>query len=136
MRIGILEDDPTVRGTLYELLEHAGHTPTAYARGLELIDEVILDENTPILNVLDLVLVDMALPDISGVQVIDTLEKIYPQLPIIIISGGSLAYLGNIHSRYPKINILQKPFKFADLKMCIERATHKQKPERKKRGAT
>jgi FixJ family two-component response regulator len=131
MRIGILEDDPVVRTTLYELLEHAGHTPTAYARGLELIDEVILDENTPILDVLDLVIVDMLLPDISGVQVIETLRKIYPQLPIIIISGGTLKYLGDIKQRYPGIDIIQKPFKFADLKWCIKRA----KEKIKKRGA-
>src|SRR6267142_5719727 len=122
MRIGILEDDPAVRGTLYELLEHAGHRPTAYARGLELIDEVILDEKTPILDVLDLVLVDMWLPDISGVQVIETLRQIYPQLPIIVISGGTLKYLRDIQQRYPGIDIIQKPFRFRDLCMCIERA--------------
>src|SRR5712664_4215188 len=125
MRIGILEDDPVVRGTLYELLEYAGNTPTAYARGIELIDEVILDENTPILDVLDLVIVDMKLPDISGVQVIDTLEKIYPQLPIIIISGGTLKYLGNLKERYPQIDLLQKPFKFGDLLMLLKRAKEK-----------
>src|SRR5258708_6375181 len=125
MRIGILEDDPAVRGTLFELLEYAGHTPSAYARGIELIDEIILDENMPILDVLDLVIVDMMLPDISGVQVIDTLEMIYPQLPVIIISGGTLKYLGNLKERYRTIDIIQKPFKFSDLCLCIEQAKEK-----------
>jgi DNA-binding response OmpR family regulator len=122
MRIGILEDDPAVRCMLSEMLEYAGHEPYVYMYGWDFLDQVIKDETTPILNVFDLAIIDMALPGISGVQVIDVLDRIYPQLPIIIISAGSMRYLLSVKQRYPKVSILQKPFKFDDLLKLVERS--------------
>jgi DNA-binding response OmpR family regulator len=122
MRIAVLEDDPAVRCMLSEMLEYAGHEPSVYKYGWDFLDQVIKDETTPILNVFDFAIIDLVLPDISGVHVIDTLCKIYPQLPIIVISAGSMRYLLSIKQRYPKISILQKPFKFYDLLKLVERS--------------
>jgi DNA-binding response OmpR family regulator len=129
MRIAVVEDNPIVRGTLSDLLEYAGHTPSLFWEGWAFLDLVILDENTPIPNVFDLAIIDMALPTVTGVQIIDTLTKIYPQLPIIVISAGTRKYLEDIKQRYPRLDIVQKPFRWSDLSWCIERA------EPKKRGA-
>jgi len=36
---------------------------------------------------LDIVLLDIRLPDISGIEVLKTIKKKYPDLPVIIITG-------------------------------------------------
>jgi DNA-binding response OmpR family regulator len=66
--------------------------------------------------VYSVVLVDINLPgDISGFQAILSLREIFPELPIIVVSGASKSFLASIHTLYPNIPIIHKPFKVQEL---------------------
>jgi CheY-like chemotaxis protein len=88
--------------------------------GWDFLSEIIEDEQTPKPGVFDVVLVDLALPSISGIQVIHTISTVYPTLPIIIVSASAIEYLESVKLRYPKVKILQKPFKIQDLLTLIQ----------------
>ena len=115
MKIGILEDDPAIRGILSEMLEHAGHATTVYNNGWDFLLDIFEDEHTPKLDVFDVVLIDLVLPSISGAEILNTISNVYPSLPVIVISASSNEYLASIKRRYPHVKILQKPFRFHEL---------------------
>ncbi|WP_286975487.1 response regulator, partial [Pseudomonas sp.] len=48
----------------------------------------------------DMVLLDISLPDGSGLELLDELHAQYPQLPVVVLSANELpaARLGQVHS--------------------------------------
>ena len=70
MRIAILEDDPAQFDLVNLWLSAAGHTAQGFSRGDALTGSTTLDR-------FDLFLLDWELPDTSGVQVLNWLQKNY-----------------------------------------------------------
>jgi len=69
------------------------------------------------------VLIDLTLPGgISGIQVITFLREMYPALPIIVVSAASENILASLHTLYPTIPILRKPFKMQELLDEVKKA--------------
>ena len=64
-----------------KILEHAGYEVTSTLSGKEGIS---LQRRNPA----DLIIMDIFMPDINGVEAIQRLKKSYPDTPIIAISGG------------------------------------------------
>jgi two-component system, NtrC family, nitrogen regulation response regulator NtrX len=76
----VIDDDKSIRSVLKETLEFEGHTvETAVdgANGLELFLE----------NDYDVVFLDIKMPKIDGIEVLDNLLKITTDIPVIMISG-------------------------------------------------
>lgn len=78
----IVEDDPQVRTMLEETLQGEG-IPTRLAshgaEGLKAFEE----------GGVDLVITDILMPEMEGLQFIKALREVAPSLPIIAISGGA-----------------------------------------------
>ena len=68
----------------------------------------------------DLVLLDLRLPDMSGVEVVRELQKNQPSIPpVIFLSADSPQILRNVASSVGAAAI-RKPFNFDDLYRAIE----------------
>jgi DNA-binding NtrC family response regulator len=76
----LVEDDPSVRSTLTELLQHAGFEADAVGSAAEARRHVA--DHTPDLAVLDLVL-----PDADGVTLLSDLRSGSPELRAIMVTG-------------------------------------------------
>lgn len=77
----IIDDEPAVRGFFREVLEGAGYgvVEAASAKsGLRLLRE----------RPIDLVVTDILMPDMDGLEVTRTLHRDFPAVKIIAISGG------------------------------------------------
>ncbi|MCG8529632.1 MAG: response regulator [Desulfovibrionales bacterium] len=75
-----MEDDPVVRNVITAYLEDEGFSVVqaeSGARGLELVKH----------GGIDAVLLDWRLPDMSGGDVLSELDRLYPTLPVIVVSG-------------------------------------------------
>ena len=81
-RIMIIDDDHAVRDALGELVHAAGHDICTAAEGSQALDR--LPSFRP-----DLVITDILMPGMEGMQTIYELRKRQPELPIIAMSGGS-----------------------------------------------
>lgn len=78
----IVDDSPTVRGTLEWILADQGYTVSIAQDGLEAM--AVLQKNQP-----DLLLLDLFLPFLNGIQVCEFIRNHlgWKSMPIIIISG-------------------------------------------------
>ncbi|MFV9505672.1 MAG: response regulator transcription factor [Oscillochloridaceae bacterium umkhey_bin13] len=80
----VVDDEQNIRLTLTALLQRAGHTVTAAANGEE---AVALFERQQF----DLMLVDLQMPGINGIQVVEALRQHTQDTMVIVLTGhGSL----------------------------------------------
>lgn len=79
-RIVVVEDETPIRRGIVDMLEMAGYEPVQAADG-----QAGLDEGRRL--GVDLVLLDLRLPKMDGVQVLVELRKTHPNLPIIILTA-------------------------------------------------
>lgn len=116
-RILIIEDDEDVRDMLAELLSTEGHqvdTAQDGAQGWAAFRA----------NPADLVITDIVMPEQEGLATIRQLNKEYPDVPVIAISGGgrvdSQEYL-EMASVMGASATLAKPFSHADILSLVDR---------------
>lgn len=113
--IVIIEDDPEVRATLNLLLQRQGHRVTdGYRRK---IGALLRDDPA------DLVITDMLMPEVDGVDILREVSKLAPPPPVLAITGGGRAsariYL-NIANSLGARETLAKPFSRDELIMKVE----------------
>ena len=80
MRVLIVEDEPALRQGLLDLLSAAGHEVAACEMGKDAIA-------TGTGEAFDLVLLDLMLPDIDGVEVCRRLKRARPSLHILMLTA-------------------------------------------------
>jgi DNA-binding response OmpR family regulator len=80
MKILVVEDDRLLQGGLADLLKGAGHTVKVVADG-------IVAAQTGLDPELDLVLLDVMLPRIDGIEVCHRLRLARPNLPILMLTA-------------------------------------------------
>jgi DNA-binding response OmpR family regulator len=80
MKILIVEDEPVLRDGLVDLLRGAGHTVDFVVDGVSATKRG-LDPD------LDLILLDIMLPKLNGIEVCQRLRKARPDLPILMLTA-------------------------------------------------
>lgn len=80
----IVDDERSIRNSLGELLEMEEHTTLKAADGAEAL--AMLEQSD-----VDLVISDIKMPNVDGLELLDAVITKYPEVPIIMISGhGSI----------------------------------------------
>jgi two-component system, cell cycle response regulator CpdR len=107
-RILLAEDDDDLRRFLVKALEKAGHAVKAFGEGASAFEE-IKQEN------FDLLLTDIVMPEMDGIELARRAAELDPGLKIMFITGFAAVAL-NPDSRAPKdAKVLSKPFHLRDL---------------------
>ncbi len=76
----VVDDDKEIRGYLLEAFKNEGYEAVAVGTGTGAVKA--LKQTPP-----DLILLDLMLPDMSGVQVLGIVKEKYPWLPVVIITA-------------------------------------------------
>lgn len=114
----VVEDDDACRETLAAMLEREGHEPLVPKTPAEALS--IISESPP-----DLVITDILMPDLDGIELIIQAKKRNPELRCIAMSGGGRApkeLLLRAAKQLGAIESLQKPFERADLIRMVNRS--------------
>lgn len=114
----VVEDDEACRETLAAMLEREGHDPIIPTTPAEAL--VLINEDPP-----DLVITDILMPDLDGIELITQARKRQPGLRCIAISGGGKApkeLLLRAAKQLGAIESLQKPFDRTDLIKTVNRS--------------
>jgi two-component system response regulator HydG len=117
-RILVVDDNATLAGAVRRVLERSGHEVRVAATGLEGARQ--FREQAA-----DLVLLDIHMPEMDGIQVLAQLRTIAPTLPVIVMSGSAqtkgLDLLGDA-MLLGAVATLAKPFSIDELLGVVTRA--------------
>jgi two-component system, cell cycle response regulator CpdR len=107
-RILLAEDDEDLRRFLVKALEKAGHTVTSFGEGASAFEQVKQET-------FDLLLTDIVMPEMDGIELARRAAELDPALKIMFITGFAAVAL-NPDSKAPKeAKVLSKPFHLRDL---------------------
>lgn len=113
----IVEDDTLVLETTRELLEIMGYKVFCAVNGSQAVS-ILKNHNDPPIALL---LLDLSLPDINGVELLPQLLEIQPKIKTIICSGSISDEEMEAHLDMEGVSgFLQKPFNLQTLRDTIE----------------
>ena len=112
-RILLAEDDQVMREYLTRALERAGYFVSAVDRGTAAI---------PLLQTesFDLLLTDIVMPEMDGIELAQHTANVAPQTRIMFITGFAAVTL-KAGKAVPQAKVLSKPFHLRDLVLEVER---------------
>jgi two-component system response regulator FixJ len=113
--IAIVDDDKAVRTALQRLLRCAHHKAEAYGSGREFLKD--LDQHTP-----DCLVLDVRMPEMSGLQIQQRLSEIGVNVPLVMITGHDEVGAQEACLAAGASSYLRKPFDRSALLEAIERA--------------
>ncbi|HVJ40957.1 MAG TPA: response regulator [Dongiaceae bacterium] len=114
----VIDDDPLVGTTVQRILTSANWDVRLARNGRDALDQVA--QRAP-----DLVVTDIIMPDMEGLEIISSLQRSHPDIPIIAVSGSGrmnnvdyLAYAEKLGA----YATLAKPFKREEILRIIRKA--------------
>jgi two-component system, LuxR family, response regulator FixJ len=109
----VIDDDDAVRSSICMLLETHGISGRPYASGAGFLED--LPRNYGCL------LVDVDMPKMNGLELLDRLRGRGIAMPVIIMTGALTARIREVADR-TGATLLRKPFRPGELIACIEKA--------------
>jgi len=113
-RILIVEDDSQVSGLLTEILDNAEHFVESASRGRSGIEAL---ES----QIFDLLITDIALPDITGDHVSAFAKRTHPNMPAIVITAHPAEVANRRMYELGADDVLLKPFDVTDFTTVVQR---------------
>ena len=114
----IIDDEPSIRSALARVLERQGHVVTQATDGRAALREAAGTQ-------FELVITDIVMPEMDGIEVILQLAELCPGLPVVAISGGGLfpkeLLLANADC-LGAVTTLAKPFDIEEFVGAVNRA--------------
>jgi DNA-binding NtrC family response regulator len=114
----VVDDDQTVRETLVEFFETFGYT--ARGAGTASSARAMAAEHAP-----DVVLLDLRLPDASGLVLLDALRADDPDIGVIVLSGFADVPTTVGAMQRGAVDVLEKPVDLEALAASVERASER-----------
>jgi DNA-binding response OmpR family regulator len=117
-RILVIDDDEPLRSVLCRALERAGYDALEAADGRAALEVLRLQDGR-----VDVIVTDIVMPDMEGIELIMSLRKTHPSLPVIAMSGGGRSsphgYL-QIARGAGAVSVLAKPFEIQTLLTTVK----------------
>ena len=115
-RIFIVDDDPKIGELFAKVLARDGYAATGFTSAEPLL-QAIDDGKTP-----DLVLTDLMMPDISGMELIEALRERGLTLPVIVMTAHSSVQTAVEAMRLGAFHYLQKPVNLEEMRALLSKA--------------
>jgi len=119
IKILVIDDEKNIRLTLRDILEDDGHIVLEAGSGEDGI-EILKKENA------DLVLLDIRLPGMDGIEVLKAIRELDESLDVIMISGHATVGTAVDALRIGAYDFLEKPLSLARVKLAIRNLSEKQ----------
>jgi DNA-binding NtrC family response regulator len=115
-RVLIIDDNEMIREALSEMLSQAGYSILEAEDGKSAIQLTSLEP-------VDLIITDLFMPEIDGLEVIQHVRRQHPRVKIIAMSGGGsrgLVELLSVAQKMGAHKIFMKPFEWDEILGAIE----------------
>jgi two-component system response regulator AtoC len=114
-RILIIEDDEIMRVTIEDSLNENGYISRAYERGLDGVNAFKEEE-------FSLVVTDVRLPDIKGIEVLQRIKEINENVPVIVMTAFGTIKDAVDAMKFGAFDYITKPFSLDEFNLIIKRA--------------
>ncbi len=113
-RVLLVDDEPLLTRSLARLLQREAEVAVVH-RGQDALQHLAQHKNV------DLVLLDLRLPDMSGTEVLQTIRRTAPNLPVVICSGRVTDAESKRLKSLGAVDFLHKPVGAATLRAALRR---------------
>ena len=111
----IVDDHESTRETLSDVVKKSGQTPLTAKNGQEAFD--LLDEHE-----IDVVLTDLRLPDLDGLEIVDRVKRDLPGVPVVLITAHGSEEVAVSAMKRGAADYLSKPLDLNRLRAVLEGA--------------
>jgi nitrogen regulation protein NR(I) len=111
----LIEDDLSLANNLRDVLNEEGFKVTVCNRGDEGLRRANSDES-------DVVLTDLRLPGLGGLELVKQLHETQPRLPVVLMTAHGTIETAIEATKFGAYDYLQKPFEMSGLISMLQRA--------------
>jgi DNA-binding NtrC family response regulator len=112
-KILVVDDEQFMVHTLSRILEVMGYNVIAAFGGREAFDKYIAEK-------VDLVVSDVHMPDMNGIELLTSIKSRDPEFPVILVTGYGVEDARKTAGQYHADGFLGKPFRIDELRQIIE----------------
>jgi DNA-binding NtrC family response regulator len=123
----VVDDDSGSSGLLKEVFVQEGYDVTVASSGAEAL-RLAAEER------FDIVLSDVQMPDIDGIEVLRRLKRIAPDLSVILVTAYGTIETAIRALHEGAIDYVRKPFKLDEVRLCVARAMERRRLRRTAKG--
>lgn len=116
-RILVVDDDNSMKSALSESLESCGYDVHAVENGYEAVDAFKK-------QFFDLVLTDMRMPGMTGIEVLKIVKNMSPETPVIVITAYGTVNTAVEAMKEGASEFIMKPFSLDDLESAVRQVLH------------
>ncbi len=120
LRLLIVDDEDLLARTLHGFFQRKGYVVSSCASGPEALARDDIAE-------IDLLITDLQLPHMDGIELIDRMQAVNPDLSAILITGHASVDSAVKALRGGAVDYLQKPFTLTALDAVVDRAAQMQR---------
>jgi len=117
----VVDDDQSVRSYLSDFLTSCGYTVECAESGDQAVARLTAG------YVPSVIVQDIVMPGINGIEVLENVKRINPAIPVIILSAAGQTKTVVEAMRLGAADFLVKPFEEPELELAIENVVEKQK---------
>jgi two-component system chemotaxis response regulator CheY len=115
----VVDDKEFIRDLIKEILDPLGHTVFTASSGKEAFQ--LCHKRS-----FDLLITDLEMPDMDGIELIGSLRGVQRDLPILAISGAFSGRFLRIAKALGAVGTLAKPFRVVELLAMVDKVLGKQ----------
>ncbi|MGH7359718.1 MAG: response regulator [Candidatus Rokuibacteriota bacterium] len=112
IRVLVVDDDEEMRSLLRRSLEFDGHQVIERDRGTKVL-KALREE------AFDLVILDNRMPGLNGLDLLPTLRREFPDMPVLLVTAFGGRQVASSALRLGATSYLEKPFRLAQLRDAI-----------------
>ncbi len=116
-RVLFVDDEASIRETVCTMLKHAGCEVLTAASGEQAL-QMVAEQPTHY----QVLITDLTMPGMSGIELAREVYHIAPELPVILCSGYGTQAVEQVENAPNIVGFVQKPYRRAQLLAAIERA--------------
>ena len=120
IKVLVIDDDDSGREALTMLLRSAGYEVTSASTGQSALDLIDREHYEVIVS-------DLFLPDKSGLDILQNVQKVSPATEVIVVTGHASAQTAVRAMKEGAFDYITKPIDFDELKIVVLKALEKQK---------
>ncbi|GJL54463.1 MAG: hypothetical protein NPIRA02_15950 [Nitrospirales bacterium] len=115
----VVDDEPDVRKVVRMTLEKSGYEVLEAEDGEKAIEEVKKGENSMLLS---LIITDIRMPNMNGIDVINYYRKEWPSVPLIVLTGFPDMDMATSMLKHGIVDYLVKPVEAEKLRASVAKA--------------